>query len=158
MWKTLTKLMTLLGLSVLMEAGVMAAEIFQWTDARGILHFTDNPYSIPETVRNSSMLIVRHDLPDSQSFPTPFIKPPAPPIEIGQTDKTNGDAGRSPSPVITYAPREVTIIVVNSNTRLKRNPCKSVIDCRPAFRPDFSNRQYIHPSAFSGGSRQYVRP
>jgi len=49
-----------------------AAEIFHWTDASGIFHFTDNPYSILEDVRNSSMLIVRKDLqpaPSSSSEP-----------------------------------------------------------------------------------------
>jgi hypothetical protein len=35
---------------------------FSMTDVKGTIHFTDNPYSIPESIRNSSALIVRKDM------------------------------------------------------------------------------------------------
>jgi hypothetical protein len=54
--------MALAGLSLLMETSIASAQIFQWTDVKGVIHFTDNPYSIPESIRNSSALIVRKDM------------------------------------------------------------------------------------------------
>jgi hypothetical protein len=61
-WPTVIKIMALAGLSLLMETSIASAQIFQWTDVKGVIHFTDNPYSIPESIRNSSALIVRKDM------------------------------------------------------------------------------------------------
>ena len=51
-WTTVGKIMALAGLSLLMETSIASAQIFQWTDVKGVIHFTDNPYSIPESIRN----------------------------------------------------------------------------------------------------------
>jgi Domain of unknown function (DUF4124) len=59
---TVIKIMALAGLSLLMETSIASAQIFQWTDVKGVIHFTDNPYSIPESIRNTSALIVRKDM------------------------------------------------------------------------------------------------
>ena len=68
-WTTVGKIMALAGLSLLMESSIASAQIFQWTDVKGVIHFTDNPYSIPESIRNSSALIVRKDM-DTNSHPS----------------------------------------------------------------------------------------
>jgi uncharacterized protein DUF4124 len=50
-WTTVGKIMALAGLSLLMESSIASAQIYQWTDVKGVIHFTDNPYSIPESIR-----------------------------------------------------------------------------------------------------------
>ena len=58
-WTTVGKIMALAGLFLLIESSIASAQIFQWTDVKGIIHFTDNPYSIPESIRNSSKTWIR---------------------------------------------------------------------------------------------------
>lgn len=49
-----------LGICILSITGIFAdthvvyAEIYQYTDNQGIIHFTDNPQNIPESIRNKS--------------------------------------------------------------------------------------------------------
>ena len=57
------------GLLFSVQASEAGSQIFQWTNTKGVIHFTDNPYSIPESVRNSSALIVRKDL-DTKNNPS----------------------------------------------------------------------------------------
>jgi Domain of unknown function (DUF4124) len=154
MLKITPRLLGLVALSLCTQMGIAGAEIFQWTDARGILHFTDNPYSIPETVRNSSMLIVRNDFHPAGSSSS---EPVAPLATSSQAEEAGSDASRLPSHAITYAPTEANIIVVSRNTRVKKNPCVSVHDCRAAFRPDGAKRRYIHTSAPGRDSRRTLR-
>jgi len=52
MWTTFTKLMILGGLSLLIQSSLASAQIFQWTDSEGVIHFTDNPYLISESIRS----------------------------------------------------------------------------------------------------------
>ncbi len=49
MWTTIGKIMALAGLSLLGETSIASRQIFQWTDVKGIIHFTDNPDSIPDS-------------------------------------------------------------------------------------------------------------
>jgi hypothetical protein len=58
-WTLVGKIIALAGLSLLLATSIATAQIFQWTDVKDVIHFTDNPYSIPESIRNSSALIVR---------------------------------------------------------------------------------------------------
>jgi uncharacterized protein DUF4124 len=155
--KTTTKLLGLVALSLCTQMGIAGAEIFQWTDARGILHFTDNPYSIPETVRNSSMLIVRNDLHPAGSSSSESAEPVAPSATSSQAEEAGSDASRPPSHVITYAAPEANIIVVSRNTRVKKNPCVLVHDCRAAFRPNGAKHPYIHTSARGRDSHRALR-
>ena len=62
MWTTIEKIMAFAGLFLLVETSIASGQIFQWTDVKGVIHFTDNSDSIPESIRNSSTLIVRKDM------------------------------------------------------------------------------------------------
>jgi hypothetical protein len=81
----------------------------------------------------------------------------------GETDQTRSEA-------TTYAVVEEevnennninNIIVVFGNSQSRRgraHSCRFGGNCRPVFRANFADRQYIHPSVFDGGSRQYIHP
>ena len=157
-WTTVGKIVALAGLSLLMESSIASAQIFQWTDVKGIIHFTDNPYSIPESIRNSSALIVRHDLDVKSQAPKVTPVPLATPSALNQPEEETYQIGTA---VATYAPQEVNevnmVVVETSDSRRPATPpCKFGSNCKPAFRANFDNRQYIHPSVFDGGSRQYI--
>jgi Domain of unknown function (DUF4124) len=159
MWMNFAKLMA--GLSLLLQASIGSAQIFQWTDAKGVIHFTDNPYSIPESIRNSSSLIVRKDLDTrSASSPTTFEARSVPENpRVTSPSDADADAWQTATTVTTHAPQELNIVVVNSDLRVPDiRPCKFGSDCKPVFRPDFTDRRYIHPSVFDDGSRQNIRP
>jgi hypothetical protein len=159
-WITVTKLIGLGAFFLLMETTGASAQIFQWTDVKGILHFTNNPHWIPESIRNSAAVIVRKDLDVKNQSPP---EPPAPlvasgtPSAIHQSEDGTHQIGTA---LETYAPQEVNIVVVGSfdSQRPHTHPCKFGGNCKPAFRPNFADRQYIHPSVFDGGSRQYIHP
>ena len=154
-WPTVIKIMALAGLSLLMETSIASAQIFQWTDVKGVIHFTDNSYSIPESIRNSSALIVRKDM-DTKKHSSVTIFDPLPAPEISSaTSPFDADPKPIATTVVTYARQEV---VVNPNSgQPSVHLCNFGSNCKPAFRPDFTDRRYIHPSVFEGGSRRYVR-
>src|SRR5690554_5085533 len=52
---------SMLLLAGLLYAGPVAAQIYQWTDQKGVIHFTDDPEQVPESVRSSGSLIIRGD-------------------------------------------------------------------------------------------------
>jgi hypothetical protein len=146
------------GLALLISSNAATNEIYQWTDINNVIHFTDNLSAIPEAARNSSSFVVRRDLPRTPNTPEVRQMPAEPLIQA--------EATRIPEPIAlpseitaVYAPQDVTIVVVDWAIPPPRHaPCKFGAHCRPVFRPDFNNRQYIHPSVFNGGSRQYVHP
>jgi hypothetical protein len=47
---------------IFVKANVVIAEIYQYTDSQGIIHLTDNPQNIPESIRNKSKREVPSDL------------------------------------------------------------------------------------------------
>ncbi|HXG53099.1 MAG TPA: DUF4124 domain-containing protein [candidate division Zixibacteria bacterium] len=128
-----------------------AAEIYQWTDAGGVVHFTDDLTSVPREIRRSAALRIRTmEEPKADRAPEeiPVFEPERIPVATPEEP-------RVPEPVIVnYAPGETTIIVVNSGARKRPHRCRG--DC--GFRPNFFDRRYIHPSVFNGGSRQYIQP
>ena len=148
MWTTIGKITILAGLSLLVETSMASAQIFQWTDPKGVINFTDNAYSIPESIRNSPALIVRKDMATkSPSSVTTFD-----PLPAAETSGATSPLGAEPksiaTPVVTYVPQEV-IVVVNSDSRQPNaHPCKFGNNCKPVFRPGFADRRYIHPSVF----------
>jgi Domain of unknown function (DUF4124) len=159
-WITNTKLIGLTAFCLLLGASGASAQIFQWTDAKGILHFTDNPHWIPESIRNSAALIVRKDLEvKSQPAEEPPAHP-ATPATPSAFDQSQDETHQTATAVVTQAPQEINIGVVgNSESRQRHlSPCKFGGNCKPAFRANFNDRQYIHPSVFDGGSRQYIHP
>ena len=44
---TIKTAISLLGLSLLMHSLALGADLFQWTDARGVIHFTDSFDFVP---------------------------------------------------------------------------------------------------------------
>ena len=158
MWTTIEKIMAFAGLFLLVETSLASGQIYQWTDIKGVIHFTDNLASVPESIRNSSTLIVRKDMV-SDSHPSVTAIAPPPAAEISAA-KNSLDAEREPlaTTVVNYAPQEVNVVVVNSDSRQPNlHPCAFGGHCKPAFRPDFTDRRYIHPSVFDGSSRRYGR-
>jgi len=156
-WPTVIKIMALAGLSLLMKTSIASAQIFQWTDVKGVIHFTDNPYSIPESLRNSSALIVRKDMDTKKHSSVTIFDPLRAPEISSATSPFDADSKPIATTVVTYPPQEV-IVVVNSNLQQPNvHRCNFGSNCKPAFRPDFTDRRYIHPSVFEGGSRRYAR-
>jgi len=46
---------------LILPSAALSSDLFQWTDSRGVIHFNDDLLSVPEAIRQSSGLIVRHD-------------------------------------------------------------------------------------------------
>jgi Domain of unknown function (DUF4124) len=153
----LSTLAILLAMFGSLPSHLAQAQVFQWTDPGGVLHVTDNPYSIPESVRNSSLLIVRTDWHSVSGPAAQRPDPPPTPVQSSATEETESHERRSPPPQITYAPQELNIVVVHRARSHKKKPCRAG-ECKTMFRPDFTNRRYVHPSVFTGGSRQYIHP
>lgn len=158
---------TLLWTVFLLSPALSHAQVFQWTDARGVIHWTDNLASVPESVRASPGLIIRQDIaakaisseissqPENASLEPP-LQPKLPEAAIQPEPEQKTVA----PPVIHYSPQNITIVVVNSVVQHPRkHPCPGPARCQPqVFRPNFEDRRYIHPSVFDGGSRQYIHP
>jgi hypothetical protein len=160
MWITISKLVGLAVFCLLLQTRGAGAEIYQWTDAKGTLHFTDNPHWIPESVRNSPTLIVRKDLEVKRT--SPEIAPPPLPAAIPSRalERSEGETVRETAYVVEEVNETNNVIVVvgNSPSRGHAHPCGFSGKCGPVFRANFADRQYIHPSVFDGGSRQYIHP
>lgn len=145
----------------------LKAQVFQWTDPRGVIHFTDNASSIPEPIRGSTRLIVRTDmLPTNgatESMPAEVepLEEPASGAEPARAPAgPEPQPAKTPTPIIHYNPQQFTIVVINSPIRRLTSPqCgRHIFGCRGTFRPSFDDRRFIHPSAFDGGSRQFIQP
>lgn len=143
-------------------APALSADLYQWTDARGIMHFSDNPQAVPKEIRNRGLLKMRKDFFPAMSTGAQLAEktPVDRPASSGSDTVTSILVEVNPQPPVQviYAPQENTIVVVNGQQHAARHqPCRGE-RCAPAFRPDINDRRHIHPSVFSGGSRQYVRP
>ncbi|SRR5712692_3600500 len=141
------------------------AEIYSWTDPRGVIHFTDNFLSVPEAVRNSSELVIREERPAKENFSQTATPNPVAEEETSSWPQVS-EATRLPdanftnaAPSIVYDNRQnFNIVVINSLTRLPhQRHCRTRDDCKPGFRLNFNDRRFIHPSVFNGGSRQFIR-
>jgi len=141
------------------------AEIFQWTDSRGIIHMTDNLHSVPESLRDSPALIIRQDLdlktsPGAADYPEiateePLSRPKAPEA----TNPSEPELKTAAPPNINYSVQQTTIVVVNSVVHHPRkHSCPGSEGCQGVFRPNFEDRRFIHPSVFDGGTRQFIQP
>lgn len=160
------RLGTILWLCSLFSPLPSSAEVYQWVDARGVIHLTDNLDSLPDSMRGSSGLIVRRDLDRPGTSPVTFdqaenvpVEPPAPPTVPELDRPPEGGEKPAPPPVVYYNPQYTNIVVVNPVVlHPKKHHCPKLMGCQGTFRPNFEDRRYIHPSVFNGGSRQYVRP
>jgi len=146
-------------LLLLVSPAFSIGEVYQWTDPRGVIHFSDNLNSVPVALWESPQLIVRRDLfvhetlaglAAQQPYPQESrFEPTAPqshPVEV--------------NPTIIYRPQTTTnIIVVNSGIRrVRKRPFPVHRHHGPSFERRFKGRQYIHPEAHSGRRRQYIHP
>jgi hypothetical protein len=141
----------------------LRAELFQWTDARGVVHFTDNLLSVPEPLRGSPELIVRGDLDmrgrSSEISSLPGITGQEPALQPEVASPPGPEPIIVAPPIFYYNPQYFNVVVVNPGVRHpKKKPCLIPEGCAPAFRPNFDDRRYIHPSVFNGGPHQYVHP
>ena len=148
----------LLGWFLLIHSVVLASDLFHWTDVNGILHFTNDFYAMPESVRRSSDFTVRTNFfssvePDrKQSIPEPV--PVAQTRAVPQTELIPETVAPTP---VTYAPQEI-IVVVNSNAQQPvTKPCVGD-NCKRGFHPGFNNRAHVHPRVFAGGLHRFTRP
>ena len=143
-----------------------SAEVFQWTDSRGIIHLTDNMHSVPESLRGSPSLIIRQDFnaqrtpPGISSQPeNKSEEPPSQPKSPEVVSPPESEQKTVAPPKLDYHPQFINIVVVNSVVHHPRKHlCPSPQGCQGAFQPNFEDRRYIHPSVFNGGSRQFIQP
>ncbi len=156
----------LLWVLFLLSPAVLNAQVFQWTDGRGVIHWTDNPASIPETIRRSRALIIRTDLEETR-VSSGFSNQPenaneAPLLQPGLPETVSPPEPEQKTvapPTIPYNPQQLNIVVVNSIVNHSRkHPCPGSEGCQGVFRPNFDDRKYIHPSVFNGGTRQFIQP
>jgi len=155
--------LTLIALCLFASAVAAAsADLYQWTDAQGVVHFSDNPQAVPKEMRGSAQVKVRKDF-----FTITLKAAPAPATqaESSTTSASNPHASANVHPApetplqVIYAPQESTVVVINNGGhRAKHHHYQPCHGCAPAFRADFNDRRYVHPSVFSGGARQYIRP
>jgi len=141
------------------------AEVYQWIDARGVIHLTDNLHSVPEPMRGSPGLVIRRDIemtgpPSGVYSPpeSPEPEPATPPRTVEATPPAEPE--RKPvAPVnIFYSPQQ-TVVVINSTViHPRRRACLNPEGCQGTFRPNPADRRYIHPSVFDAGTRQFVQP
>ena len=143
----------------------LPAEVYQWIDARGVIHLTDNLHSVPEPVRGSPGLVIRRDL-EMTGTPSGFFNPPensaAEPATPPKTAEAAPPAEPEQKPVapvnIVYSPQQ-TVVVINSTViHPRKRACRTPAGCQGTFRPNPADRRYIHPSVFDGGSRQFIHP
>ena len=163
---SIAKLISLAALWLLLQPRGVTAEIFQWTDAKGTLHFTDNPHWIPESIKNSPALIVRKDLEVKPS--SPGIEPGTAPAVVAASASAGAESeihqtrteASSPVERVNETNNNNSVVVFGNFQPRRHNPhpCSFGTNCQPVFRPNFADRQYIHPSVFDGGSRQYIHP
>lgn len=156
----------LLWVLFLLSPAVLNAQVFQWTDGRGVIHWTDNPYSVPESLRGSPSLIIRRDfgatgrpLEISIQPENAVEEPPLQPRPLEIVGAPEAEQKTVAPPTIHYNSQYLNIVVVNSVTLPPRkHPCSISKSCQGVFRPNFDDRRYIHPSAFNGGTRQFIQP
>ncbi|MBI2349633.1 MAG: DUF4124 domain-containing protein [Deltaproteobacteria bacterium] len=141
------------------------AEVYQWIDARGVIHLTDNLHSVPEPVRGSPGLMIRRDFEMTGTSSGVFSPPedsaaePATPPKTAEAAPPAEPEQKPVAPVNVFYSRRETVVVINSTVIQTRKPrCHAPGGCQGTFRPNPADRRYIHPSAFSGGSRQFIQP
>ena len=77
---------------------VLGGEIYKWVDERGLLHFSDDLYQIPEKFRNQVQKIIVPDRVDEPVQPSEKIAPPS----ITEPDKPKVAPLRPPSGFIPF--------------------------------------------------------
>jgi hypothetical protein len=156
--RPLNRTAIIFGLSwfLLTEPIVLAGDLFQWTDATGVLHFTDDVTVIPEVFRQSSHFTVRKNFfsPAPASAVKPWITDPLPPAKPQLTETFNGFTNEPAETFVTDSPEEPTIIVVNSITQgPAKKFCHDSSSCKPGSRRNFTHSRPIHRPIVHGNYR-----
>lgn len=149
-------------------AGPLRAEFYQWVDSRGIIHFTDSYDRVPDELRGSSRLIVRTDLltrvsGNAAASDVKIVDDPEEQAQKGGPGETVPPEETAPegSPVsIHHNPQQFNIIVVRPvvvrRPKIFPGPPPKIPKIEPLKLS--VDRRYIHPSVFSGGSREFIHP
>jgi hypothetical protein len=134
----------------------LSIEIYQWTDPRGIINFTDNLKSVPEAIRDSPQLIVRKDLFIHETPANPASQQAYPQVTRIEQTEPQPHSVEFNQTIINYPPT-TSIIVVNSGIRrVRKRPFPVHRKHGPSFaRKSSKGGQYIYPGAHS---RQYIHP
>ena len=74
---------------ILLPLASGAADLFRWVDERGVIHFTDNPYNIPEKQRATATRIKAREYPPDPNPPPPL---PASPNKVSIPIQKKGPA------------------------------------------------------------------
>jgi hypothetical protein len=145
-------------LFLLIFAPSAAGQLFQWTDFQGTVHFTDNFLAVPESVRRSSDLLIRHDWGRSevsaQSTSEPFSTEPAPNVPVPETPRPPEGKADPVNQIIYYRPQQITIVQITKIVR-SREP---ELTPTPRAKRSFDDRQFIHPSVFGGSPQPHIHP
>ena len=85
----------LIGLVLLLLPAPVSAELYRYTDERGVIHFTDNYIEIPENQRPKVEIINRLDetTPPEVKTETDRAEDTRPPAERVEGDRRNEEAG-----------------------------------------------------------------
>ena len=84
---------------IVLSPGQAAADIFRWVDDDGVLHFTDDPASIPASRRGTSSVVIRQDAGSRDAAPAAEAAPaPTPPTPAApDPDRDAAPAAGDPS-------------------------------------------------------------
>jgi len=109
------------ALGMVLGVSVQAsAEIYLWTDERGVVHMTNQWANVPESAR--AQVSVRESVPPSIEE-TPDVEPAVPPVEpvtVRQPplqippDLTQTPPTAAPSPPVIPYPRESSVLIPSS--------------------------------------------
>jgi hypothetical protein len=129
------------------------AEIFQWTDAKGTIHFTDDYGRVPSSLKGTNRLIVRSDLPSNANAPSAREEEPNP--EAAKAQDVSPEQQESPAPpaVALYDIGDIEVAVNSFGGVRAGKRCLAGARCAPRARFDFNDRRHIHPSVFDNASR-----
>jgi hypothetical protein len=148
-----------LSIFLLLALGLSApaqAEIFQWTDSKGTIHFTDDYDRVPPSLKGSDRLIIRSDLPSgAPTFPAreeearrDAFKPQQP---------LEPESSSAPATGVFHDSQDIQVVVNSFGSLNSGKHCLVPKSCRARARFDFNDRRYIHPSVFDNTLQPRVR-
>lgn len=85
----------LIGLVLIVLPALVSADLYRYTDERGVIHFTDNYIEIPENQRPKVEIIIRPEeiTPPEVKMETDHTEEIRPPAEPGEGDRPNEETG-----------------------------------------------------------------
>jgi hypothetical protein len=140
-----SSLFLLLALGLSMPA---QAEIFQWTDSNGTIHFTDDYDRVPPSLKGSDRLVIRSDLPSGG--PAFLVREEEAGLDTTKTRESPLQQESSPAPAAagSYDSQDIQVVVNSFGSVGSGKHCLVPGHCRSRARFDFNDRRYVHPSVF----------